>query len=318
MMHSRRRFDGLGHSRFHPGSNEPSLSYVEGCLSECSRATVDRRFALFRPIILVTNAVLASALVEVVRAVDVDVPVEVFTGRDGVVDVLAQRIKPDSLLVCFSSGVIVPTTVIARLDGPAYNFHAASPDYPGRDVHHFAVYRGVRRYGATAHKLAARVDAGPIVGVEWFDVLSGTTPEALKGAAIDAALRLYRALMPLMMREGELPDIGIAWSGRKWLRSDFRAICRLDPSISREEFERRYFAFDGGKYDNLTVMLHGCLLRIDKGGKEDVAADRRKVLCVDATIDREAFEKCRQGLETSGFDGLAVKLHGRLFRIERE
>ena len=145
---------------------------------------------MFRPIILVTNAALASALVEVIRAVDVDVPVEVFTGRDGVVNALAKRIKADSLLVCFSTGVIVPAAVIARLDGPAYNFHAASPDYPGRDIHHFAVYRGVRRFGATAHKLAARVDTGPIVGVGWFDVLSGTTPEILRGAAIDAALRL--------------------------------------------------------------------------------------------------------------------------------
>ena len=265
-----------------------------------------------------TNAALASALVEVIRAVDVDVPVEVFTGRDGVVNALAKRIKPDSLLVCFSTGVIVPAAVIARLDGPAYNFHGASPDYPGRDTHHFAVYRAVRRYGATAHKLAARVDAGPIVGVEWFDVLSGTTPEILKGAAIDAALRLYRKLMPRMMREGELPEIGIAWSGRKWRRSDFRAICRLDPSISREEFERRYFAFDGGIYDNLTVTLHGCLFRIDKGGKEGVAVDRRKVLCLDVTIDREAFEQRYQALEKGKFDELAVKLHGRLFRLERE
>jgi len=49
------------------------------------------------------------------------------------------------LLVSFSTGVVVPAELIAAFPAGAYNVHAASPDYPGRDPHHFAVYEGASR-----------------------------------------------------------------------------------------------------------------------------------------------------------------------------
>ena len=251
------------------------------------------------------------------QEVDAGADLHILTRREGMTATLDRLVTPESLLVCFSTGVIVPAAMLERLACASYNFHAASPDYPGRDPHHFAIYEGARRFGATAHKMVAKVDAGPIVGIEWFDVAPGTTPEALRRKALSAAFQLYRTLMPRMMREAELPGIGSAWGHRKRSRRDFHEMCRVEPTISRGEFERRYFAFDGGEYDNLVVVLHGHVFRISKR-TTDACPAQRKVHHVESTVDRYTLETCIAALEAGEFGGLAVRLHDRLFRFESD
>ena len=168
-------------------------------------------------------------------------------------------------LVSFGTSVIVPRDVLERFEGRAFNVHPASPDYPGRDPHHFAVYDGVARYGATFHVMTAKVDDGPVLDVEWFDVPPGCAPGPLLDLANAASVRLLqrhgRALaegLPIV------PAGGMRWGARKRARADFRAMCALTPDISAEEFQKRFAAFDGGVYNNLTVQLHGWTFRIDK------------------------------------------------------
>ena len=105
-------------------------------------------------------------------------------------------------LFSFSTSIIVPSDVLRRFDGAAYNLHAASPEYPGRDPHHWAVYDGATRYGATLHQMTPRVDDGPIIDVEWFDVEAGTMPPQLLAAANAAALRLLARVAPQLQRSG--------------------------------------------------------------------------------------------------------------------
>ena len=220
------------------------------------------------PIIIVSNGTVADRLARFVLSNTPAADLTVLTGRDGVVDALEAKVTPDTMLVCFSTGVIIPKAILARINGPAYNFHAASPEYPGRDPHHFAVYDRAKRYGATAHELIAPVDSGRIVGVEWFDVAPGTSPNKLRAAAVEAMFKLSHLLIPKIIRREILPDAGVEWSGRMRTRKEFLEMCQIDPSISREEFERRYFAFDGGDYENLTTVIHGYRFRIDKRNRQ--------------------------------------------------
>ena len=48
--------------------------------------------------------------------------------------------KQFELLVSFGSSIIVPKKILDIKGLTSINIHAASPDYPGRDPHHFAVY----------------------------------------------------------------------------------------------------------------------------------------------------------------------------------
>jgi len=177
----------------------------------------------------------------------------------------AMTIDDTTTLLSFGSGVIVPVAILKRLRRPAYNMHAASPDFPGRDPHHHAAYRGAKSYGATLHLMTERVDAGPIVAVETFPVAADVRPSELLDRANEAGFDIVRRLGPRLLDARPLPALeGIAWGDKKTSRADLIRMSRISPLVGEAEFERRYRAFDGGEHDNLVVELHGRVFRIDK------------------------------------------------------
>lgn len=170
-----------------------------------------------------------------------------------------------TMLLAFGTGVIVPAALLKSMSRPAYNLHAGSPAFPGRDPHHFAIYAGAARYGATLHLMTASVDAGPIVATEMFDVPEAIKPGGLLGLANAAGFRLIEANAHLICADEPMPPLAnITWGQPKRTRADFLAACSIPADISDAEFALRYRAFDGEAYDNLTVEIHGWSFRIDK------------------------------------------------------
>lgn len=177
----------------------------------------------------------------------------------------AAPVDQDTTLLSFGSGVIVPGSVLAKFSKPAYNLHAASPAFPGRDPHHHAIYRRAAEYGATLHVMTERVDDGPIIGMEIFPIMPGTTPAQLLAQANEAGFRLLQRFGPRLLDSvAPSPLTGVTWSDKKTARSDLHRLCNLSPLIDEDEFLHRFMAFDGGPHDNLTVDLHGYLFRINK------------------------------------------------------
>ncbi|HZT89959.1 MAG TPA: formyltransferase family protein [Stellaceae bacterium] len=161
-------------------------------------------------------------------------------------------------LVAFCTAVIVPARILDRLGGGAYNFHPGPPTYPGRYPACWGSYEGATRFGATLHEMRARVDEGPIVAVEWFDVTPPIGHDALSERALRATVDLFRRYAPRLVAEAALPtDARLAWSGRKWRLSDYEAMCRLPPDIDAAEFARRRRAFAEMPDARLTIELHG-------------------------------------------------------------
>lgn len=168
------------------------------------------------------------------------------------------------LLLSFGTGVIVPSWILDMPGLLALNVHAASPQYPGRDPHHFAVYDGVRQYGATMHQMTKSVDAGPIVGVELFDVRASVTPSELLARANDAGWSLIARFFERFSEHGApTPMPGLAWGPRKTTRKMFLELCRIDPAIPKEEIKRRLKATAIPGFRNLYLDLHGHRFRIE-------------------------------------------------------
>jgi len=162
-------------------------------------------------------------------------------------------------LVAFTTPVIVPADILARLAYGAYNFHPGPPQYPGLTPAQFAVYEQAREFGATAHAMAARVDAGPIVAVELFEVAPGATVLDLELGSYRALAHLFWGLAGMLATQAEpLRPLGIEWGGQKSSRRSYEALCDIPLDISREDLERRISAF-GGNYFGITpsISLHG-------------------------------------------------------------
>ncbi len=168
------------------------------------------------------------------------------------------------LLLSFGTGVIVPAWILEMTGLLAANVHAASPQYPGRDPHHFAVYDGATQYGATMHYMTQSVDAGPIIDVEFFNVPTTVSPFALLDLANEAGWKLIGRFFTAYQSEGApVPLGGHAWGKSKSTRKMFLEMCRIDPSMPQEEIDRRYRATAMPGYRNLYVDLHGYRFRIE-------------------------------------------------------
>jgi len=162
-------------------------------------------------------------------------------------------------LIAFLTPVIVPAPILDTLGYGAYNFHPGPPQYPGWLPSYFAVYDGVARFGATAHRMVERVDAGPIVSVAYFDVAPNTSPVALEQRALVELARLFWQLSAALATQSEpLPTLPVTWSGRKSTRRDFADACDIAPDIGSNELAKRLAAFGSGAFGvHPTITLHG-------------------------------------------------------------
>jgi methionyl-tRNA formyltransferase len=147
-------------------------------------------------------------------------------------------------LIAFVTGVIVPADVLDGLGYGAYNFHPGPPAYPGWAPAHFALYHRAAEFGATAHVMAARVDEGPIVGVEMFSITPDTSVASLEGMAYARLSYLFWTLArPLAACSGRLPQLNLRWSGSKSTRRDYATLCEIPLDIQRDELEHRIEVF---------------------------------------------------------------------------
>lgn len=166
--------------------------------------------------------------------------------------------KQFELLVSFGSSIIVPKKILDIKVLESVNIHAASPKYPGRDPHHFAVYDSVIKYGATMHFMVNKVDEGGIIDVEFFSVKSLIKPNELLMKANDAGLKLFIRLLKNFDKENYLKVSNkYKWSNKKNTRKDFKKLCNLSFDIDKKEFMKRLNACSFPGYNNLFLNIDG-------------------------------------------------------------
>jgi methionyl-tRNA formyltransferase len=213
---------------------------------------------VFDTIILLTGPAEQSILASVLQGHNPQLticPIETATELAA----LESKLLRCARLIAFTTAVVVPTKVLDQLGYGAYNFHPGSPQYPGWAPAHFAIYHQASEFGATAHIMTERVDAGPIVGVEMFQIPENISLGALEALAYTHLARLFwRLAKDLATQIEPFSELPIRWSGQKSSRRHYAAMCHIPLDISKEEFDRRIKAF-GGNHFGITPMvtLHG-------------------------------------------------------------
>jgi methionyl-tRNA formyltransferase len=177
----------------------------------------------------------------------------------GDLDSLTSAELANARLIGFVTPVIVPKPVLGALGYGAYNFHPGPPHYPGWLPAHFAVYDKATRFGATAHKMVANVDAGPIVGVDLFDVPANAGVVELEQLAFKSTAQLFWWLAKaLAIQCAPLAELPVEWSGRKSTRSMFAELCQIPIDITADELDRRIAGFGACPYSVYpTITIHG-------------------------------------------------------------
>jgi methionyl-tRNA formyltransferase len=149
---------------------------------------------------------------------------------------LEPKLLRHARLVAFSTSVIVPAEVLNRLGYSAYNFHPGPPHFPGWAPARFAIHRHATEFGATAHVMTKRVDAGPIVGVEMFSIPAGMSVNGLEELSYAHLAQLFRRLAKSIATEIKpLPELPISWGGQKTSRHLYAAM----DNASREVLEAK-------------------------------------------------------------------------------
>jgi hypothetical protein len=213
---------------------------------------------MFDTVILLTGPVEEGVLASVLRNHN---PGLTICGVKSLADL--EALKPEVLararLIGFVTPVIVPKRVLEGLGYGAYNFHPGPPHYPGWMPSHFAIYDGAAEFGSTAHIMDERVDAGPIIGVELFNVRPNTTVVDLEQQALVSLARLFWKLSNVLAtHSAPLNPIDITWSGHRTTRRNYAALCEVPAEISKDELERRIGVFGAGHFgESPTVTLHG-------------------------------------------------------------
>lgn len=172
--------------------------------------------------------------------------------------------EPFDMLIGFQTGVIVPKEILSLPGVIALNIHGASPDYPGRDPHHFAIYRGATSYGATLHKMIPSVDQGEILDVELFPVQESISPSLLLERANECGMHLIERFFRKFSESGNVSPAGKwNWGNIRTKRRDFIELCRITPDLPEEEFLRRLRAVEMPEWNNLYIDLYGYRFRIE-------------------------------------------------------
>ncbi len=181
-------------------------------------------------------------------------------------DAATKDAPADLRLIAFCSGVIVPTAILDRLSGPAYNVHPGPPWVRGIYPSVFALYDGIETFGATLHELTENVDAGPIVAVDEAPIRPEMDRLALETLARDLVTGLLRRMAEdLLTTDGPLPHLSdIEWSGPAWTKKDFDALCRLPDGIDETEWRRRHRAVGEGPNHALYMEKFGRRFSLDR------------------------------------------------------
>ncbi len=169
----------------------------------------------------------------------------------------------------FRSYFVLKDSLLKRAKIAAINFHPGPPKYRGSGCLNYALYNGEQTYGVTCHHMAAEVDSGGIIDVDYFDIFQNDNVERLLNRTTHKLYNLAIDLVAGIRREGEqyIRDLEQRNGAEKWGEAvgsvaDLNASQFIDPKVGREELAARCRAYHTQAYP-LKLDLHGYVFTLD-------------------------------------------------------
>ena len=174
---------------------------------------------------------------------------------------------PDFILVaCFSQ--VLPEAVCASAGRDCLNLHPSLlPRYRGPAPLFWQLRAGEQKSGITLHRVAPKVDTGPILGQVQVDLVGGLDGAALEERFAEAGARLFLEML------GALPDAAErsqAEAEASWQPHPSAEDFRIDPGwCAQRAFDFMRGTAHWGQPYPVTVEGHAFLLRDALGCEPD-------------------------------------------------
>ncbi len=159
-------------------------------------------------------------------------------------------------IISYLSRWVVPSFLLERARKAAFNFHPASPEYPGIGCNNFALYENAQEYGVTCHHMASKVDTGPIIAVRRFPIYPQDGVAELLERTYQHQIALFFEIVGLLAEGKELPVSEERWKRPPFTREQFNELFIITPDMSREEVARRIRAVSYRHWQPY-IELHG-------------------------------------------------------------
>lgn len=164
-------------------------------------------------------------------------------------------------IISYLSRWVVPATVLGKAKLAAFNFHPASPDYPGIGCNNFALYEDAKEYGVTCHHMAAKVDTGKLIAVKRFPVFPSDNVASILERTYEHMIVLFYEVLSGILKDEPLPELEETWTRKPFSRKEFNQLGRITPDMSKEEITRRVRATSFGPWQP-TVEIQGYLFSL--------------------------------------------------------
>ncbi len=143
------------------------------------------------------------------------------------------------VVVSYISPWIIPPWVLKSAKIGAINFHPGPPEYPGIGCTNFALYHQEKKFGATCHLMDLKVDTGKVILVKRFPILKSDSVFSLTMHAYKALDVLFYRIIEGLKQGKPLPVSKEKWTRKPYTRKELDDLCRIHPSMSAQEIQRR-------------------------------------------------------------------------------
>jgi methionyl-tRNA formyltransferase len=157
-------------------------------------------------------------------------------------------------IISYLSRWVVPEYLLVRARKASFNFHPASPDYPGIGCNNFALYEDAKEYGVTCHHMAPKVDSGSIIAVKRFPVYPEDGVTELLERTYEHQIALFLEILGTLADGQELPASKETWTRSPFTRTQFNELFVITPDMDREEIARRIRAISYEYWQPYTVI----------------------------------------------------------------
>tara|TARA_R110000868_G_scaffold218487_4_gene468749 strand:- start:8494 stop:9150 length:657 start_codon:yes stop_codon:yes gene_type:complete len=160
-------------------------------------------------------------------------------------------------VMSFSSQWIIPESVLSLARYASLNFHPGSPEYPGIGCTNFALYERETAFGVTCHHMHSKVDTGPIVKVNRFDIYENDSVQSLTDRCYYHMVILFAEILDQIISGKELTGAAEHWARKPFTRHELNELGRISLNMSADEVQRRVHAMAFPGYPGAFIEFQG-------------------------------------------------------------